>query len=346
MKKQFLNILKYLVFLSVGILLLYFAFKEVELKKLMHHLRNANYFWVILSLFLAILSHISRAMRWNLLINPLGYTPKTKTTFYAVMLGYLVNFAFPRLGEVTRCGAVSKKENIPFDTLVGTVIIERAIDLFTLIFITIITILLKIETFGAFVKENIYDRIIRKLVFVENIPVLVYILIALFFFALIFMYFYKKDKIHAAPKVIKIKKLLSGVMSGMKTVFHMKKRRYFLMHTLFIWLMYFLMSYVMFFSFPETSGLTFVDGLFILVIASLAMSLPVQGGIGVFHLFIKLGLEGLYGIDEEIGAAYATLMHESQAVMILLVGGISFFLLFFTGKKKSIHLINHSENKK
>ncbi len=344
MKKKLLNIFKYLVFLSVGILLLYFAFKEVELNKLIHHLRNANYSWVILSLFLAILSHISRAMRWNLLIKPLGYTPKTKTTFYAVMLGYLVNFAFPRLGEVTRCGAVSKKENIPFDTLVGTVIIERAIDLFTLIFITIITILLKIETFGAFVKENIFDRITSKLVFVGNIPVLVYVLIVIFFFAIIFMYFYNKDKILAKPGIIKLKKLLSGVMSGVKTVFHMKRRRYFLMHTLFIWSMYFLMSYVVLFSFPETSVLTFVDGLFILVIASLAMSLPVQGGIGVFHLFIKLGLEGLYGINEEIGAAYAALMHESQAVMILVVGGISFFLLFFTRKKKRVPLITNSEN--
>ncbi len=342
MKKKLLNILKYLVFLSVGILLLYQAFKEVELDKLAHHLKNANYSWVILSLFLALLSHVSRAMRWNLLIQPLGYTPKTKNTFYAVMVGYLVNFAFPRLGEVTRCGAVSKKENIPFDTLIGTVIIERAIDLFTLIFITLITILLKIETFGAFIRENIYGRVTRKLVFVEDIPLLVYIVAALLIIALIFMYFYKKEKIHASPGIIKFKKLLAGVMSGVKTVFHMRRRRYFLMHTLFIWTMYFLMSYVVLFSFSETSVLSFVDGLFILVIASLAMSLPVQGGIGVFHLFIKLGLAGLYGINEEIGTAYATLMHESQAVMILLVGGISFFLLFFTGKKKRMNPVNHS----
>lgn len=329
MKNRWFKIFNYIIFFAIGIGLLYLAFREVKLDKLLNELQNANYYWVLLSLVCAVMSHMARAYRWNLLIRPLGYRPLIMNTFYSVMIGYLANFALPRIGEVARCGSLNKKEKIPFDTLIGTVLIERAIDLLTLLGLLAIVLLVKLGAFGTFINETIFQPIFQKFSTVLSFPLYVWLITAGVIAIGIFVYRNKREKLKTNPKAQKLKSLLNGVISGVKTVLHMEKRRYFLLYTLIIWLMYFLMTYVVLFAIPATVNLKPIDGLFILVIASLAMSAPVQGGIGVFHWIVPLGLT-LYEIPKVKGLAYATLTHESQAIMILVVGAFSFIMMFFS----------------
>ena len=129
MRSKVLKVINFFVFLALGILLLYLSFRGVDLNQLVEDLKAANYFWVVISLLCATVGYISRAIRWRLLIEPLNYKPPIKNVFYALMFGYFANFLFPRIGEITRCGSLTKSDKIPMDSLIGTVIIERAIDL-------------------------------------------------------------------------------------------------------------------------------------------------------------------------------------------------------------------------
>lgn len=129
MKGALVSVIKYLFFIVLGLALLFLAFRGLEWNDLWEELKTANYWWFLATILVAIISHIFRALRWNLLIDQMGYKTRTSTTFYAVMMGYLANLVLPRLGEVTRCGFLGKKEKIPFNALFGTVVAERVFDM-------------------------------------------------------------------------------------------------------------------------------------------------------------------------------------------------------------------------
>jgi len=279
--------------------LLYLAFRGVDLKNLGNDLKHAHYGWLAISAALGIVSHISRAMRWKILITPLGYTPKTTHVFYAVMIGYISNLAAPRLGEILRCGSLNKTDKVPFDALLGTVIVERGVDVLMLFLLTLVVFFAKIDFFGHFLTQNIFHPVQQKLLdFFSNSSRL--FLLIIFPFILIVVVVIFKKRIFRLKTFQKIKKLLVGVVSGLKSLYKMKNLPAFLFHTLLIWTMYFLVTWVVFFTLPETSGLSLLDGLFILVVGSLAMTVPVQGGIGVYHWLVSLSLT-LYGYTKRKG---------------------------------------------
>ena len=141
MKRILISILKYTLSLAIAILLLWYVFKDIDWSKMQQDLQNADYKWVLASIVISLISHLLRSLRWNLILQPLGYSPKVSNTFVAVMVGYLANFVYPRLGEVTRCGILHRIEKIPFKTSIGTVIAERAFDLITLLFLIGVTLL-------------------------------------------------------------------------------------------------------------------------------------------------------------------------------------------------------------
>ncbi|MBE0655978.1 MAG: flippase-like domain-containing protein [Bacteroidales bacterium] len=153
MKAPLIKIAKFTGFLALGLSLLYFAFRGIDFQSLMGDFKKARYSWVILSLGFAMIAYISRAIRWNLIIEPLGYKPELKNTFFSLLVGYLANFAFPRIGEITRCATLGKKEKIPVDKLVGTVIVERVVDLFTLFLLLGVLIIFRFETLGNFLTK-------------------------------------------------------------------------------------------------------------------------------------------------------------------------------------------------
>ena len=332
MKRKIIRILNFFIFLALGILLLYLAFRGIDFKSLGHHLKNANYYWVALSLVFAFIGYVSRAIRWRLLIEPLNYNPSIKNVFYALMFGYFANMALPRLGEISRCGALTKSDKIPMDSLIGTVLIERAIDLIVLLILLFVIFIAKIESFGMFIKENVFIPISKKIINTVDFSIYYWLLIIVILGTSIALFYYFRKRFKRVKLVIKIRKIIRGVISGVKTVTKMRNRKAFLLHTFIIWLMYFLMTYVVVFSIPATKGLTPIDGLFLLVIGGLGMSAPVQGGIGAFHWIISSGLT-LYGISKTEGLAFATIQHESQVLLVLILGIISVFAIFINSRK-------------
>lgn len=334
MKRTLLKTANFFFFLALGLLLLYLAFRDANLKDLVEDLKKANYFWIILSLFFAFIGYASRAYRWRLLIEPLNYKPSFKNVFHALMFGYFANLAFPRIGEISRCAALTKSDKIPMDSLIGTVLIERAIDVVVLLILLFVIFVAKLESFGLFIKENLFIPLSQKVIHTIDFSIYYWIGIVVLLGVFVFLIYFFRKKFKRVKIVIKIRKLIRGVVSGVKTVTRMRSRSVFLLHTVIIWVMYFLMTYVAVFSIPATQSLTPIDGLFLLVIGGLGMSAPVQGGIGAFHWIISSGLT-LYGISKTDGLVLATILHESQVVMVLVLGIIAVITLFLIPRSKS-----------
>jgi glycosyltransferase 2 family protein len=336
LRKGLLQVLKFLAFLTVGIVLLWFAFRKGDFNKLAADLKEANYSWLLLSVFFGFIAFVSRARRWVLLINPLGFNPSLKNSFYALMTGYLANLALPRIGEITRCVALGKKEKIPVDQLIGTVVVERTIDFISLLIIMIILIFTSGDQIGLFLKESILVPIQQKIISIFGNTWILWVI--LFFLGAVTMFLmikYKKSlrKIRFFSKMFD---LARGIINGLKTITNLKRKWEFIFHTIFIWVNYALMTWVVVFSIESTSQLTFGDSIFLLVIGGLAMSAPVQSGLGAFHYIISRGLLIVKGIPLEDGLVYALLTHESQLIFVAIIGTISFFIIFRKDKKEEI----------
>ena len=333
MRKSTIQVLKFLAFFAVGILLLWLAFRKVDTAKFLIDLREANYSWLLLSVLFGFFAFVSRSRRWILLIHPLGYDPSLKNSFYALMTGYLANLALPRMGEITRCVALGKKEKIPVDQLIGTVVVERSIDFISLMIIMIFLIFSSGDQVGLFLKNSIQIPI-------QNMFGATWILwVASFLFFIgsvsLFLLIRYKNSLRKFRFFSKIFDVGRGVINGLKTITNMKRKWEFIFHTVFIWLNYALMTWVVFFSMESTSLLTFRDSIFILVIGGLGMSAPVSGGIGAFHYIVQQGLYIVKGIPLEDGFAYATLTHESQLIFVVITGVISFFIIFGKDRKET-----------
>ena len=341
MKNFLIKFLKFLGFLAFGIVLMYFAFKGISFGEILEDLTTVNYWWVLFSLFFAFLAYIARAYRWNILIEPLKHNPPLSHTFYSLMVGYLANFAFPRIGEITRCASLAKKEKIPVDKLIGTVIIERAVDLLSLVILIILLLILRLDTFGDFLGNSVFTPISEKVSTTLQFSWFIWIVISGTFIGFIALYYFFREQLAKIAVVSKVKDMIKGVLSGLKTVYQMKRRWEFIFFSILIWALYLLMTWVAVFAVPATSGLKLIDGLFILVIGGLGMSAPVQGGIGAYHWIVSRGLVSVYAfISLEDGLVYATITHGSQALFAILLGSLSFILLI--SRKKKTQLKNHT----
>jgi uncharacterized protein (TIRG00374 family) len=336
LKKTIVQILKVTAFLALGMLLLYFAFRGVALDRLAETLRKANFWWIGLSLIFAGSSFFFRARRWMLLIHPLGYRPSFWNTYHALMIGYLSNYALPRLGEVTRCVTLGRREKIPVDSLIGTVIVERVVDVIMLFLIMLILLFSWVEKFGAFFSQQVFDPLKMKVTSVFGGTWQFWTLVIGSLILLALMLFLLRKQLARFVLVRKVKGFLLGMMEGLRTIFKMERKWEFIMHSLLIWFLYIMMSWVVVFSLEETSGLTFIDGMFLLVIGGLGMAAPVTAGFGAYHWIISRGLVVVYGFSLELGSAYAILAHESNSLLTIVMGAISYLLIMLSRKKKNV----------
>jgi uncharacterized protein (TIRG00374 family) len=306
---------------------MYFAFKGISFEKILQDLKSVNYWWILLSLVFAFLAYLARAHRWNILIEPLNFRPPLSHTLYSLMIGYLANFAFPRIGEITRCATLAKKEKIPVDKLIGTVIIERAVDLLSLISIMIFLLIIRLDTFGAFLRNSVFVPVSEKISSTFGFSWFIWIAIAGTFIGFIALYFFFREQLAKIAVVGKVKNMVKGVLSGLKTVYLLQRRWEFVFYSVLIWFLYLMMTWVAVFALPATSGLTLLDGMFILVIGGLGMSAPVQGGIGAYHWIVSRGLASVFALTIEDGLVYATITHSSQSVFAILLGSVSLILI-------------------
>ncbi len=327
MKKTAIQAVKFTAFLILGLLLLYLAFRNINFSELRAELKEADYSWLILALFISALGALSRARRWVLLIRSLGYKPGLVTTFHSTMSGYLANMALPRMGEITRCMMLSRREKIPVDKLVGTVILERTVDLISLFVIMIIVLIIGYDKIGSFFEDKVLGPLADKIMSMTGSS-LIFPLFVTGILILIAATIYLLRATIASSKIyIKVKTFFSGVVHGFKSFGNLDSKWEFLFHSVFIWVCYILMTWVVVFVIPSTSHLTLFDGTVILVIGGFGMAAPVQSGLGAFHYMVSNGLLLIYGIPLEKGMAYALISHTSQLIFIAVVGTISMIIL-------------------
>ena len=319
--------------MAAGITLLWLAFRNIDFKNLWEGLKQARYGWLILSIAFASLAYISRARRWILLINPLGHNPAFLNSFNAMMTGYLANLALPRIGEVTKCVALGKKENIPVDQLIGTVVVERTIDILSLMVITIIMLFVDGSTLGPFLMNNVYTPIQVKVASVFGFAWIFWLLTASSGLLLLYLIYHFRNSLRKIRFFAKLFDAAHGIIHGIKTVTRIRRKWEFIFHTFFIWINYTLMTWVVVFAVESTSHLGLSDGIFLLVIGGLAMSAPVQSGLGAFHFIISRGLMLIYGISLEDSMVYALLAHESQLIFGAVIGIYSFYSIFKKSRK-------------
>ncbi len=293
-------------------------FTDSQIDQIIFNIKNANYYWIFLSLFFGVLSHLSRAYRWHFMLEPLGYKPRFANSVMAVLIAYLLNLVIPRSGEVARAATISKYENIPFEKAFGTIVAERISDIIMLLVILGVVFFYQTDLIvGYFSGSNPTKKVLFLVAF---------LVISIFFFK-----FLKKSN---NSFLIKIRKFIQGLVEGVTSIFKMKKKWAFIFHTVFIWTMYIAMFWAVTFTIPQTSHLSFEAVLVGFIAGAIAMSIT-NGGFGAYPVFVA-GALSLYGISKEAGASFGLLMWISQTIMVLLFGGLSFiFLPIYNNKQEN-----------
>lgn len=329
MKKKLLNVLKYAVFLGIGIFLTWWQLsKMTPLQKIQFResLRHVHYIYLVPVFIITILGHISRAVRWKILMEPMGYYPKTSNTFYAVMCGYFTNTFLPRAGEILRCTLLSKYEKIPATKLFGTILVERVFDLFSYFIFLVITFLIQVEIVGSFISEKVHKLGSIK-GRIPGVYLLLGIIVALLLCFLVARWLFNKYKHHQL--FIKLKGFHLGLKEGFLAILHLKKRKKFIGHSVFIWACYLFEVYIGFYALDATSGLGMGAAFSVLSLATLAMIVS-PGGLGAFPIAVQQVLL-IYNVDN---LSFGWLMWGITTGIIIIIGLISFGLLIYQNRIK------------
>jgi uncharacterized protein (TIRG00374 family) len=334
MNKRVSILLQYLFFLSLGIFLVWWSVKDINHEKWQEirlALKNARFYLGVPVVIILLLSHFVRAIRWRLLIEPLGYKPDKANTFFAVMIGYLANQAFPRLGEVLKCTLLARYEKIPADKLVGTIILERLIDAISLLIIFGITLVIQPGLYSK-LADNVFNNTGDEEA--KKIPAYVFGLILVGFIVTmiaLWMIIKKKNFTHLRQA---LKRIGQRVWMGLSAVQHLKKRGQFLLLTLLLWTLYLSGGYIGFFALHETEQYGIKEAFTVLSAGSIGMVIT-PGGIGAYAYLIEATMQ-LYGLQQSIAIAFGWLLWIAQTVIILFGGLLSFALLPWYNKRKKI----------
>ncbi|MEO9869931.1 lysylphosphatidylglycerol synthase transmembrane domain-containing protein [Ekhidna sp.] len=316
MSKTFISILKVTISVGLASLLLYLVFRNIDWVDFWARAQSVDYSWVIVSIILSIVAYVARAYRWNILLEPLGYNLKTSRTTLAVLIGYLANLALPRLGEITRCGILNRNDKVSMPVAIGSVVAERVVDMLTLLVLIFISLIIESERLMTFLNQAYKDLNI------PNYVIGIVLILGLLGMSVLIVFVKRQDRLKG-----KFAELIKGFINGILSLRKIKRPVGFLVSTMILWLVYFLMSYIIVFSLPETSHLGIGAGFMLLVTGGIAISLPVQSGFGTYHGMIA-GMLLLYSIDETTGVFLATLLHTSQIVAIALFGTIAIIISF------------------
>ncbi|MEE1961366.1 lysylphosphatidylglycerol synthase transmembrane domain-containing protein [Allomuricauda taeanensis] len=300
--------------IAFGLFLVWYSYSSTtpeERKQIIHYISNASPFWVTVSVVMAILSHISRAIRWKYLLEPLGYRPKTLNSILIVLISYFANLGIPRSGEILRATALTTYEKVPFEKGFGTIVSERVIDLLMLLLIVMVTLVLQTDIILAFLEE-------KGVNIIGAIGILLVGIVGLF----LATYIIRKSK---SPFANKLKTFLNGLLDGVLSLFKMKKKWPFIFHTLFIWVAYVGMFWVIKHTVAETTSLSLSELLVAFVAGAFAMS-TTNGGIGLYPIAVSAAL-GIFGVSSVSGDAFGWIMWIAQTLMVVVFGTISFIVL-------------------
>lgn len=306
--------------LTLGVFLVYYTFKdfnEQQIQEVKNYFLSANYGYIALSLLFMKISQASRAYRWNYNLNFLGYRPGFLMNFASISIGYLVNLSIPRLGEISRATVLKKYNKIPFNVSFGTIVSERIVDLFFLLFFILLTLVFQ------------YDELIG---FLSNYQAEMWKLLGLFVLLLIFFFVMLKLTQTKYNWLQKIKNKLHGFANSLVSLSKLPNKGAYLLHTLIIWAGFVLSFYFGTLALPETSELSFGSILSAFVVGSLVISFT-NGGLGAFPFFIA-NILAIYGISKTAGVAFGWILWTSQTLLVVFLGVLSFiYLSFFKNKK-------------
>jgi len=290
-----------------------------ELDSLKEAFVKADYIYLFYGLIIMLLSHMSRAYRWKYMLEPLGHKPNFWKMYHSVMIGYVLNLTIPRSGEVARAAYYAKyQKDTTFDKVLGTIIVERIIDVLMLGISVLITLYLQkdIEAFEA-IKEMTGGGGISVWVYFAVVGVIVAGAITVL-------------KIPVLKE--RVNNLLKGILEGVKTIFKLKQRAVYIGHTVFIWTCYVLMIWICGFALPESSNLS-VNAVFAAFVVGAAAISASPGGLGLYPLMVAAVLSDLYGIEN--AGSFSMLAWSALTLFTILAGLVSLFVLPFTNKKQT-----------
>jgi uncharacterized protein (TIRG00374 family) len=312
--KKIKSLLKIILPLAVGFFFIYLSYNntsEEERNLIYSYIQKADLRFVMLSIFFGILSHLSRAYRWKYLLSPLGYQPRFINSALAVLIAYIANLGIPRSGEILRATTLSSYEKIPFEKTFGTIVAERLVDLLILIGFVLNALILQFDIIWSILSEKKISPL--------------QILIGLAFVIIGYIALKKLFALSQNPLLIRIKNFFWGLAEGVMSLKNMPNKGLFFGHTLFIWLMYLAMFYVIKWTVPETASLGMNAMLPAFVVGGIAIS-ATNGGIGIYPFSVALVLAA-FNISNESGLAFGWIMWTSQTLMIIIFGSLSFFVL-------------------
>ncbi|MFM2385804.1 MAG: hypothetical protein RL660_561 [Bacteroidota bacterium] len=329
-------IAQYVIFFGLAFFLLWYATKDLDMANIWSHVKRSNKLMLALIAVVGVASVALRAMRWQLLIEPLGKKPSFLNTFFSIFIGYGVNFLTPRLGEVARCGILSKYEGISADKLAGTMIAERIFDMICLLIVAMLTLLLEYSQISDYFRNTVLIPLQNKLG--GNT---LYILIGLAIGGLLCCWFLWRmlAKQQASGKSNKLVQILTNLKDGMSSVFKMEKSGLFLLQTFLIWLGYWGMTYIGFKALPELSHLGIGAGFSVLTLGSLGI-IATPGGTGAYHLIVGGLLSSVYKASEEIGATYSMVSWALQNGILLLGAALALLAFPIVNRKPVAKKVN------
>ncbi|HMV15626.1 MAG TPA: lysylphosphatidylglycerol synthase transmembrane domain-containing protein [Chitinophagales bacterium] len=329
MKKHIGNLLKFIISLGIGVGLVFWSLKDVstaQKQMIVDTFKKADYFWLLLLMIFGLGSNFFRAQRWRLLLKPIGYSPNYWNTFSAVMAMFFFNLLFPRLGEIMRCTILYKYEKVPVEKSIGTMVLERVIDLFCIMILGILILIFEYQRFYSFFAEIAAKINFIKLGIAGGIAIII---------GGIVLYFLNKkkavhDEIVREEHVIIAK--LKGLWQGLISIKDLEEKWEFIFHTFAIWICYILMPYFGFRCMEETAHLGFTAAMASVFFGGFAMVLT-QGGVGAFQIVIQKILVS-YGIGEIIALSYGWISWSVQTFFVIIGGILSLIFLAIYNKSK------------
>ncbi len=330
MNAKLKSALQYSIIAVVGGFFLYIAFKGQNWHELFNKIAHANFMWLGLGMAVALFSHYLRAYRAILLYQPMGYKVSTSNSFYAVLIGYMMNYFIPRGGEVSRCAALYKTNNIPLEKSLGSVVTERLVDGLIMLFLLALIFLLQFNLLYTFIT----DYIDKNKTITSNAFPLKSIVVAIIMLLLIALFLLRK-KILQLTFTQKIIQFLKGFSDGLLSIKKVKNPLLFVALSISIWACYVIMMYFCLFAMDATKELSFTACLSVFAIGTIGVALPAPGaGAGSYHFFVAQALL-IYGVNFNDGTAYATMVHGVQMIILLVLGGIASVLVLKKQKQNA-----------
>ena len=318
MKDSLKKVLKYLLSMSLAVVLLWFSFREVEWANFAEELASCRWGYIILSMAAGAFAFWLRGVRWRQLLLPIDPSISRMTTFNGINIGNISNFVFPRIGEFIRCGVITRRSSATYDKVLGTVVLERSWELLVMLLMLCVVVVGGFDRFGGFFVEQIWNPMAAR--FDSGVWWILAVLCVAGLGALYALWRFRSSNGFFG----KVWGIFSGILQGFSSCLRMERKWLFFAYTAFIWMVYWFMAACTVWAAPFLDHLNVMDALFLSLVGGIGFAVPVPGGIGAFHFVISLALMGVYGVPMETGIIYATLSHTSQAITQVIFGLISY----------------------